>query len=120
MRERLNAEGHDESQYLPCDVPIVNAFRERKGGVKYEGTAIKAMQWMPDILFDRENEKEKAYNDTCVSVYGYYVMAAQTLGISDVRNILFDWIEDAVQLPPVDTFRAIMTGLVKSISKPIM
>lgn len=120
MRLRLNADGHDESQYLPRDVPIVNAFREKRGGVRYEGTAVKAIQWMPDILFDRDNEKEKPYNDTCVSFFGYYVMAGQALGISDIRNILFDRIEEGTQLPPVDTFSAIMLGLAKPESNMLL
>lgn len=121
MRERLNSEGHDESQYIKPLLnpktgkmempPIVNPFRERQGSVRYEGTAIKAIQWLPDILFDRDNEMEKPYNDICVSFYGYYIQAGQTLGISDIRNILFDPIDDISELPPTDTFRAIMTGL---------
>jgi hypothetical protein len=127
---RLNADGHDESQYLPkvldkitgkiVSLPPVNAFRERQGGVRYEGTSIKAMQWLPDILFDRENERERPYNDTCVSFYGYYVQTGQALGVSDVRNILFDRLEEGTQLPPVDTFAAIMRGLVKPESHMLL
>lgn len=130
MREHLNAEGHDENQYLPKflnkatgkmeDMPPVNAFRERQGGVKYEGKAIKAVRWMPDILFDRENKREKPYNDTCVSFYGYYVQAGQALGISDIRNILFDRVEEGTQLPPADTFSAIMHGLCKAESHMLL
>lgn len=113
MTDRLNAEGHDESQYLPKNVPIVNAFRERRGGVRYEGTAIKAVEWLPDILFDREDEREKPYNDTCVSVYGYHINTLHSLGMRATNNILFDPVFAVTQLPAVDTYAAIIHGLAK-------
>jgi len=126
----LNAEGHDESQYLPKvfnkatgkmeNMPVVNAYRERQGGVRYEGEAIKALQWMPDIIFDRENEKERPYNDTCVSFYTYHVQANQSLGISDIKNILFDKAQDVSSLPPIDTYSAILRGLVKPESNMLL
>lgn len=127
----LNADGHDESQWLPRkwtnpktgkeeDYPVINAHRVSKGDIRYDGVAIKARQWLPDILFDRSDERQKPYNDTCVSFFGYYVSAMQALGISDIRNILFDVVEQAERLPPVDTYSAILRGIPKPESNALL
>lgn len=111
MLNRLNADGHDESQYLPRGTPPVNAFRERKGGVVLQGTAIKALAWFPDILFNRRII-EKEHLDTCVSFFKALVETQRELGIGDIRGILADRSEDGEQKHR-DTFFAVMHALRK-------
>lgn len=111
MRDRLNAEGHDESQYLPNGMPPVNAFREQHGNVQWEGLSIRALTWMPDILFVRRSI-EKVHLDTCVSFYGAVVETRKVLKIGDIRGILFDK-PDELTTPKVDVFFNIVHGLCK-------
>lgn len=106
---RLNAEGHDESQYLPRDCPPVNAFRERQGGVIYEGTAIKALSWLPDILFDKQRIT-KPHLDTSNSFFRILVNAKRTLGICDLRGTLFEKFPNGIS-SDTDAFLEIIRGI---------
>lgn len=107
---RLNAEGHDESQYLPRGIPPVNPFRAQHKGVRWEGTSIKAMNWLPDLMLDREF-LTKDHQTTCLSFYSAVISTRKLLGITDLRGYLADsQMGDAL---PKDIFFAICNGLKK-------
>ena len=109
---RLNSEGHDESQYLPKGTPPVNAFRAQHGNVKWEGESIKAMSWMPDILFDKEIISKK-HLDTSNNFFRIVVQAKRTLGICDLRGGLFDKHETGAAFE-ADLFLEIWRSIPKS------
>jgi hypothetical protein len=95
----LNAEGIDESQFLPKEfnkktgkyesIPPVNAFRAKHGNIKWAGESIKDASWLPEILFNADTE-EKGYIDTSNSFFRILVHAKRTLGICDLRGSLFE------------------------------
>lgn len=86
---RLNADGHDESQYNPRGVPPVNPFRMQHGSIKWEGEAIKALTWLPDILRDI-GYIEKGHHDTCKSFERILIQAKRTLNICQLKGALFE------------------------------
>ena len=92
---KLNAEGHDGSQYLPRGTPPVNAFRAQHGNVRWEGEAIKALTWLPDILFERKIIEE-CHLHTANSFLRVLIHAKRTLGITDLRGALFDKFPDSM------------------------
>lgn len=112
MRNRLNSEGHDESQYLPHGVPPVNAFRAAKGDIKRIGEEIRARHWMPDLLFDY-GHFEKEHVDTCLSFYAILIGARRVLGICDLLNAITDKMAMEASNAEVDSFVEIMRGLPK-------
>lgn len=101
---RLNSEGHDESQYLPKkwfnpktekeeSYPVVNPFRAQHGKVRLEGEEIKALTWLPDILHDTYGEDGKEllsrdYLQICETIFRIVMSARNALGISDLRSFL--------------------------------
>lgn len=114
MMRRLNAEGHDETQYLPRGTPPVNPFRERQGGVKWEGTGVKALTWMPDIMNDTLDEegRELLTRDqlhTCESFFRAVVATGNELKIDRLKIYMGDSVEDEKKAK--DIFYAIMTRL---------
>lgn len=102
---RLNADGIDESQWLPKvfnkhtglleRIPPVNPFRQQHGIVKWEGESIKAISWMPDLLFAKlDADGNQLLNGdhlmTCKAFYSAVVSTRKALGISDLRGYLSD------------------------------
>jgi hypothetical protein len=108
---RLNSEGHDESQYLPLGTPPVNAFRAQHGTVKWEGTSCKAISWMPDKLYDLKII-DKHHLDTASSFLTAKIHTQKVLGIADIRGILHDK-PDALSAPRGDVFFALLKQLCK-------
>jgi hypothetical protein len=112
---RLNSEGHDESQYLPKGIPPVNAFRAQHNGIKWEGQAIRSLTWLPDILNATldENGKELLNRDhiaTCTRFYSAVVSTRKTLGISDIRGYIADS-KGEKNDNPSDIFFSVVNGL---------
>ncbi len=115
MRERLNAEGHDESQYLPKkwinpktgkeeDYPVVNVWRMGKGDIIInEDDKYEVPTWLPRRLF-RNGSFTKELFDTSNSFFRILVHAKRTLGITDLRNILFEKPPASGQNIQVDMF----------------
>lgn len=116
MRDRLNYLGHDESQYLPRGVPPVNPWRAQHGHVKWEGEAIKALTWMPDILHATLNEEgnellTRDYVHTCESIFRIVTSTRHALGLSDLRSFIGGSISAIESTPKTDPFIALLTGL---------
>ena len=118
----LNSEGVDESQFLPKEfnqktgkheqIPPVNAYRAQHGNIKWAGESIKDANWLPEIVFDGDNDKEKPYLDTAKSFFKILVQAKRTLGITDLRGPLFDKLPYSAN-PETDMFVEIHRGLAK-------
>lgn len=118
---RLNADGHDESQYLPkvfdpvtgkmIPTPPVNAFRAQHGNVVYEGDLIRQLEWLPDILYAHA-VIDKCHLDTALSFYTAYIETMKALKIGDIKGILNDK-TDELSTPKGDIFFAVMHGLCK-------
>lgn len=115
---RLNGEGHDESQYLPRGTPPVNPFRERQGGVRWEGTSCKALSWFPDRLYHLQII-EKHHLDTAISFITAMINTQKVLGIGDIRGILHDKPEE-LNSPKGDVFYAILNRLCKPESNMLL
>lgn len=110
---RLNADGHDESQYLPRDTPAVNAYRAAQGGISWDGQSIKHLTWMPDKLHYKLTEEGKPYLDrdrlqTCEGLYRAVTGTRSALGISDLRIYVGEKSEGG---EPKDIFFAVLRKL---------
>jgi len=113
-RARLNADGHDESQYLPKilnpvsgkweEPPPVNAYRAAKGDIRRnDDDKIESATWLPRIMFlGRRIEKE--HYDMAVVVECVWLSAKKTLGILDLRGKLFDKVPELGTNVDVDAF----------------
>jgi hypothetical protein len=108
----LNAEGHDESQYLPKGLPAVNAYRAQHGKVIWEGDSIKSLEWLPDAFFGG-NEKEEGYLRTCNAFFCYLVQFKRTCGTCDIRGRLFDELATGISFE-LDMFKQIRDRLPKN------
>lgn len=100
---RLNADGIDESQWLPekvynekteqwDKVPIVNAFREMKGDIVQldeDGGVHKVINWLPDAL-KSNGYIEKEHHDTCKTFERILIQAKRTLSICQLKGPLFE------------------------------
>lgn len=86
---RLNHDGHDASQYLPRGVPPVNAYRAQHGSVRWEGEAIKALTWLPDILEHRGRINGDHLN-VCLTIKRATTSTMNALAIENVRAYLTD------------------------------
>lgn len=111
---RLNSDGHDESQYLPKGTPPVNPFRAQHEGIKWEGESIRAKTWLPDILEEQldENAHPLLSGDqvhTCKSFLRSVVGTRNALGITDLRIYVGQPNSEAESK---DIFFSIMRGLV--------
>lgn len=109
---RLNHEGHDESQYLKKGTPPVNPFRMQHGKVKWEGEAIKALTWLPDVLQDI-GYLEKEHHDTCRSFERILIQAKRTLSICELKGALFDKAPEEIR-NDVDMYLLIKNTLICS------
>lgn len=100
MRERLNADGHDESQYTKavfnpktCKMempPIVNAFRAQHGHIKRNSDdKLVDLTWLPAVLEDK-GIIEKVHLDTCKSFLRVLIQAKRTLGVCELKGPLYD------------------------------
>lgn len=114
---RLNSEGHDESQYLPKGMPPVNPFRAQHRGIKWEGQAVKALTWLPDILNAMLNDSgnellTRDHIATCTRFYSAVVSTRKTLGISDIRGYIAEPTgkNDSRE---TDIFFSVVNGLLK-------
>ena len=85
----LNAEGHDESQYLPEGVEVVNPFRKQHTSISVEGELHKAIEWLPDILFEKHCITKRQL-DTAFTFLRILVNAKKALGTCDLRGVMFD------------------------------
>ena len=116
MRKQLNAEGHDESQYLPKDEPIMNIFRIQHSAVKKEGESIKILSWLPDILFEK-NVIDKRELNTAENIYKCWVATNQALGVSH-RGMRIASIEiEGIPREPKDIYFALLSNLLPYQSK---
>lgn len=130
MRRKLNADGHDESEYLPKKwfnpktqkeepYPIVNSFRAKKGDVVMldeDGGVHKALKWLPDILHRTldENAKELLTGDhvhICESIFRIACSAKVALGIADLRNYSLPVDTSESITVEVDKLFALLKGL---------
>jgi hypothetical protein len=117
----LNAEGVDESQFLPKEfnkklgkyekVPPVNAYRAKHGNIKWAGDSIKDASWLPELIFNGDTE-EKVYLDTANSFFRILVHAKRTLGICDLRGALFESYPSGIS-QDTDLFLEILRHVVK-------
>ena len=110
---RLNADGHDKSQYLPRGTPPVNPFRAQHKGIEWDGESIKVKTWMPDILLKTLDEfgKEMLTRDqvhTCESMFRAITATRNSLGINDLRAFIGESKGDG---EPKDIFFAVIHGL---------
>lgn len=115
----------DKTQFLPdkelnvktgemVPVPRVNAFRAKQGNVRYEGQAIKALTWMPDIMLDREWINGD-HMHTCGIFYRAVVATRKALGIGDLRAYLAESRPDGAGAA-CDVFFAVLSQLPKAQS----
>lgn len=109
---RLNSDGHDESQYLPKGTPPVNPFRAQHCGIKWSGKAIRAIDWLPDALYER-GLMEKAHLDTTCCFYRALISTRKTLGISDILGSISERFPIAGNQTIIDIFFPVMTELSK-------
>lgn len=136
MRNRLNSEGHDESQYIQAVLnpisgkmekpPIVNAFRAAKGDIFINpDDKNECPSWMPRILNLKLNESGKAYLDddalhTCKRVERAALSAMAALGVSSLRCFLSGDGRDISSLAEYDPFKALLTGLLPKYSTALL
>lgn len=119
MRFRLNAEGHDESEYLPPGTPSVNAYRAAHGKLEWVEKTLHAKTWMPDKLFElRKIEQE--HLDTALCCFLCLMQTLQTLGLGEVKGILVDAPLIITQREAIDTFHALMRELPKPESNMML
>lgn len=104
MRQRLNSEGHDESQYLPKTwynpktqmdepYPVVNAFRAAKGDIVHlqeDGEVARALVWLPHALhlkLDHCGQRiiSSDHLHTCETLNRVLRIVKVALGLSDLR-----------------------------------
>lgn len=136
---RLNADGHDESQYLPKkwinpksgkeeDYPVVNECRAKKGDIvqlETDGGLNKALTWLPDKLnhMRDDNGKEllnRDYLHICESIYKIVMSARHSLGISDLRSFIGGEAIIQVGILPSDPFFAILSKLMPYQSNMVL
>jgi hypothetical protein len=99
MRDKLNADGHDESQYLPRKwfnprtgkeepYPVVNPFRQAKGDIsRNDDDKLEAMTWLPDILLKR-GKISGDHHSTCLSAFRAALSTRNALGVENLRAYL--------------------------------
>lgn len=115
-RSKLNADGSDPQYYLPRGVPPVNPWRMQHGQVRWEGEAIKALTWMPDMLNNTLDVNGNPcltpdYIHTCESIFRIVTSARVALGLSDLRSFISANKTDAQSSRKTDPFFALLTGL---------
>ena len=116
MRTKMNAQGHDESQYLPRGVPPVNPFRAKHGKIEWVNQTLHAKTWMPDILTTTLNENgkplfETEHLETCIRLFKALVATNQALKISDLHMQLASEEIQGMPRNPKDIYFAIMREL---------
>lgn len=114
--DKLEADGSNRKYYLPKGMPLVNPFRMQHGKVKWEGEAIKALTWMPDILHETLDEAGKEllnrdYVHICETVFRVVMSTRNFLGISDLRSFIGGDGMALATLPAQDPFAALLTRL---------
>ena len=131
----ISEEGIDKSQWLPKvynrvsglmeRIPPVNPFRARQGAVVWQGEAIKALVWMPDILNAiRNNDGDPIYltDDelhTCKRVERTALSAMAALGLSNIRTFMAgDMNPD--KLPQNDPFKELLQGMPRPYSHALL
>lgn len=136
MRIHLNAEGHDESQYIKAVLnpttgrmekpPLVNAYRHAKGDIFINADdKSECPTWMPRILNLRLNEQGKPFLDddalhTCKRVERAALSALAVLGLSDIRSFISGNSQDIGELPAYDPFKALLVGLLPVYSTALL
>lgn len=124
MRDRLNAEGHDESQYLPKEynaktgkmerVPPINAFRAAKGDItRNEDDKLESVHWLPRIMH-RQRQITKEHYDTARSFERHLIHARRTLGICDIKGKLFD----IMPANGIDESTDLFLTILRSVARP--
>lgn len=121
---RLNADGHDESQYLPKKwfnpktqkeepYPFINAYRKNKGDIFLnKDDQMQTLSWLPDAL-ELKGFIEKEHHDTCKSFERILIQAKRTLGICDIRGVLFEKLPEEIR-NELDMFIVLKKELLKS------
>lgn len=136
MRIHLNAEGHDESQYIKAVLnpvngkmekpPLVNAFRNAKGDIFINADdKSECPTWMPRILNLKLNEHGKKIMDddalhTCRRVERATLSALAVLGLSDIRSFISGNCQNISELPAYDPFKALLVGLLPVYSTALL
>lgn len=121
---RLNADGHDESQYLGkildprsgkmIPIPPINAFRAAKGDIiRNTDDKLESITWMPRRLnITLDDRGHKLIDDdqlhTCKSVERAALSAMAALGLSSIRVFMAGDMNLA-GLSQIDPFKAILT-----------
>lgn len=114
--EKLEADGSNRNYYLPKGMPLVNPFRMQHGKVRWEGEAIKALTWLPDILHETLDDKgrellSRDYVHICETVQRIVISAKQCLGLSDLRGYIGAQGLSTLPLPQSDPFVALLSKL---------
>lgn len=133
---RLNADGHDESQYLPRKwfnpktgkdepFPIVNATREAKGDIQRNADdKLECATWMPIILNRKITQDGKPWLDddmlhTCKRAERAILSGLSALGIPTIRNFMSGDMS-TVKLTPKDPFLMLLTGMLPVYSTALL
>lgn len=121
-------DGIDKSQWLPQyfnpfskrmeRVPPVNAFRQQHGIVQWEGQAIKALTWLPDILNHNKNLDDDELH-ICKRVERAALSAMAALGLSNLRVFIAGDMNTG-SLPEHDPFKEILQGMQPKYSTALL
>jgi hypothetical protein len=112
-------EAIDTSQWLPKDIPVINAYRASKGDIKRNSDdKLQSITWLPHILHDM-NRITKEHLDTAKSFERILIHAKRTLGICDIRGVLYDK-HPAGQSHDTDVFLEIIRVIPKPESNIIV
>lgn len=120
---RLNADGHDESQWIKPVFnrasekmempPIVNPYREAKGDiVRNEDDKLESVHWLPRIM-QRQGQITKEHFDTARSFERLLIHSRRTLGICDIKGKLFDMMPSSGIDDSTDLFLEIVRVVVR-------
>lgn len=113
MRGKLNADGIDESEWLPRNAPPINAYRYAKGDLRHDEETGCLKSFTPiDDLHDRgilEDTHKYAANE----IASLFVVAYRFLGFRVMQEIVHELQtgKDSLNGGPADKLKQVMQAL---------
>lgn len=110
MKSKLNADGHDESQWIKKEFnpktgkmempPLINAFRAAKGDIfRNSDDKLESPEGLPRIMFINGRISEDDFN-TAKRVESIWIHAQRTLGISSIKGVIASDVAPANSIDP--------------------